>query len=186
MKLARWSWRSSLAPRLASVLSPYSAGAFCYLRQLRVIAALCPQEARQQTALSRGSKDEAPTNRAKPKRRALCLRNFRTGRSQGTRPAGESSSVTRPTSTATPPETVVGRGNPGPCAGAYIFRTDDDATRPHIELAQRDHRHDAGNELCGHLPQTKILRLLARTSQLDDQRFGVTLSEPWRCLVGCK
>ena len=157
MKLARWSWRSSLAPRLASVLSPHSAGAFCYLRQLRVIAALCPQEARQQTALSRGSKDEAPTNRAKPKRRALCLRNFRTGRSQGTRPAGESSSVTRPTSTATPPETVVGRArSPGPCAGAsYMLRTDDDATRPtHRTSAQRDHRHDGGNELYGHLPQT--------------------------------
>ena len=84
-------------------------------------------------------------------------KKFRTGRSQGTRPAGESSSVTRPTSTATPPETVVGRArSPGPCAGAsYMLRTDDDATRPtHRTSAQRDHRHDAGNELYGHLPQT--------------------------------
>ena len=112
---------------------------------------------RQQTALSRGSKDEAPTNRAKPKRRALCLRNFRTGRSQGTRPAGESSSVTRPPPRPHPLRQLWGRArSPGPCAGAsYMLRTDDDATRPtHRTSAQRDHRHDAGNELYGHLPQT--------------------------------
>ena len=141
-----------LAPRSASVLSPHSAGAFCCLRQLRVIAAYVRRKPGNKPLSA-----EVRKMKPQPKRSAFCLRNVRTWRSQGTRPAGESSSVTRPTSTATPPETVVGRArSPGPCAGAsYMLRTDDDATRPtHRTSAQRDHRHDAGNELYGHLPQT--------------------------------
>ena len=51
--------------------SPHSAGAYCCLRQLRVIAALCPQEARQQTALSRGSKDGIPNQSGETQKESI-------------------------------------------------------------------------------------------------------------------